>query len=320
MIAPPPSVNFHSKNPFRPTLSPIPKEQTINRERLMPPLSPPLNPKQFEDIDVRPPTYREEHSPLKLTNKMIWFAETDGEDNYDSDECSLDEVDQDMEEHPSEIFKESPERRLELIQEVFRDGRRPKPLFIHNHKPPTKSVVLELNSSLIKIHNPSEEEVIPGEKCDILITKSGLLFSLRPYLIDFLGFLNEGFEVFLYTSMYKSIAEEILEIIDPMNDLFDLKLYSNDCIRGEGGLALKTLEIFGNRNRRDLLIVDDCPTSWMQDLDNLVPISTFKGDAADEELLSLSMYLAQIHSQTDIRDWNIMAFSLATLFQLITNK
>ena len=80
----------------------------------------------------------------------------------------------------------------------------------------------------------------------------------------------------------------VLDLIDPNNELFEMRLYRDSCIRTEDGVYVKDLRIFENsRDLSDLIIVDNAVYSFGYQLENGIPIIPFYEDKSDEELLHL---------------------------------
>ena len=68
------------------------------------------------------------------------------------------------------------------------------------------------------------------------------------------------------------------------------------------GIYVKDLRIIGDRNLKDIILVDNSIVSFAFNLDNGVPISAFMRQQNDEELLFLVSYLEEIYSFPDVRD------------------
>lgn len=77
---------------------------------------------------------------------------------------------------------------------------------------------------------------------------------------------------------------------------------------------MKDLDIVLDRDKKDMIIVDNSIVSFAFDLDNGVPINSFFGhEKDDKELLFLYSFLEEVAGQTDVRDSIRKAFRLSYL-------
>jgi TFIIF-interacting CTD phosphatase-like protein len=84
-----------------------------------------------------------------------------------------------------------------------------------------------------------------------------------------------------------------LDNIDPTRKLFKKRLYRPDCINLEE-YFIKDLDIFLDREKKDIIIVDNSIMSFAFDLDNGVPINSYNGvEEDDKELLYLISFLEE---------------------------
>jgi TFIIF-interacting CTD phosphatase-like protein len=77
------------------------------------------------------------------------------------------------------------------------------------------------------------------------------------------------------------------------------RIYRESCIECDGNF-IKDLRIL-NRRLEDLIIIDNSIISFMNQLDNGIPIKEFKGDSSDRELPNLVLFLKSIKSASDVR-------------------
>jgi TFIIF-interacting CTD phosphatase-like protein len=91
--------------------------------------------------------------------------------------------------------------------------------------------------------------------------------------------LSELYEIVVYTAGLQGYADPILNYIDPMNSIIMKRLYRQDCIVFQNDLGgtwyVKDLDVFLDRSKEDIVIVDNSIHSFGFDLDNGVPISSF---------------------------------------------
>ena len=93
----------------------------------------------------------------------------------------------------------------------------------------------------------------------------------------------------VFTASHPSYADQVLDLLDPKREIFDLRLYRDSCIRSPDGVYVKDLRIFEPfRTMSDIVIVDNAVYSFGYQLENGIPIIPFYDDKEDEELLHLT--------------------------------
>ena len=135
---------------------------------------------------------------------------------------------------------------------------------------------------------------------------------LRPGLFEFLSFIKEKFEIVIFTASRKEYADCILNYLDPEHNIFDCRLYRDDCIPIKNKVFIKDLRIFKNRSLRNLIIVDNSYYSFSNQVNNGILITSFYENENDNELLNLKKYLQNIYEFDidDVRIINEQVFNL----------
>lgn len=112
-----------------------------------------------------------------------------------------------------------------------------------------------------------------------MFNKYKIEVKLRPFVIECLERLAEIYEIVIYTAGVQGYADPILNYIDPTNSLITKRLYRQDCIVFQNNLGgtwyIKDLDVFLDRQKEDIVIVDNSIHSFGFDLDNGVPIQSF---------------------------------------------
>lgn len=81
----------------------------------------------------------------------------------------------------------------------------------------------------------------------------------------------------IFTASHSCYANEILDYLDPKNQLIHHRLYREHCFISNEGYYIKDLRILG-RPLKDILLIDNAAYSYAFQLDNGVPIIPyFKG-------------------------------------------
>lgn len=94
-------------------------------------------------------------------------------------------------------------------------------------------------------------------------------------------------------------------------------MYRQDCIQVQD-MFIKDLDIFIDREKENIVIVDNSIVSFAFDLDNGVPIQSFLGtETDDKELLFLQSFLEEAYYQQDVRPPIRDSFKLSYLMNSI---
>jgi TFIIF-interacting CTD phosphatase-like protein len=105
----------------------------------------------------------------------------------------------------------------------------------------------------------------------------------------------------VFTAGVKDYADPILDKIDPDGTLFKKRMYRDSCIKVDQ-FFIKDLDIILDREKTDMVIVDNSILSFAFDLANGVPINSFMGDEEeDKDLLYLVSFLEEAFFAKDMR-------------------
>lgn len=95
--------------------------------------------------------------------------------------------------------------------------------------------------------------------------------------------------------------------------MFKKRMYRQDCIQIQD-FFVKDLDVFIDREKENIVIVDNSIMSFAFDLDNGVPIQSFWGNEEDDkELLFLISFLEEAFYTQDVRPSIKEAFKLSYL-------
>lgn len=157
-------------------------------------------------------------------------------------------------------------------------------------------LVLDLDETLIHTFNlddinNSKKSFRYLKKPKYKDVKNNLGIYIRPYLIQFLNWAINIFNICLFTASDKTYANSILEIID-IKKYFKLVLTREHCININNKYYIKDLSLFPNIE--NVIIVDNLCISFSKNLSNGIHIESFINDNNDEELKDLISYLENI--------------------------
>jgi len=178
-----------------------------------------------------------------------------------------------------------------------------------------KTLVFDLDETLVhcvedlNLCNPTV--VLPIVFPSGEIVQAGI--NVRPYALECLREANKDFEVFVFTASHPCYANVVLDYLDPKKELIHQRFFRDSCIN-MGGVYIKDLRIFANRNLKDIIIVDNAAYSFAYQLDNGIPIVSWHDDPNDKELFNLTDYTKALSQVEDIRDVNEQTFHLRSFY------
>lgn len=125
--------------------------------------------------------------------------------------------------------------------------------------------------------------------------------NVRPGLQRFLKQVSHYYEIVIFTASQAYYANEVLNLIDPSNEIITYRLFNDHCFKTAGGHFIKDLRIIKNRNLANMVIVDNAAYSYAMQVENGVPIVPYFGGKQDNELADLAAYLIDLSSSPDVR-------------------
>lgn len=167
-------------------------------------------------------------------------------------------------------------------------------------------IVLDLDETLI---HSSDHKLVDLQYIGLFTQYSFVYFVYkRPYVDDLLDFCFEHFDVGVWTAGSKEYANLIIPLLfgkrKPVfvfsEDRCTIKYYSSSC-RNEfskiSEISIKKLKKIWQKRyyQKDFtLVVDDTPTTFVNNYGNAILVYKWMGDPKDKELLYLKNYLKQL--------------------------
>eukprot|EP00906_Rhabdomonas_costata_P037657 RCo053097 len=154
-------------------------------------------------------------------------------------------------------------------------------------KGPRPTLVLDMDETLV--HCSENCSDIPNPDFTFEVMVSGTTYTLwgmkRPGLEEFWEHVKGRFEVVIYTASQREYADPILDILDPSHDRIHHRLYREDCVQ-VAGYFVKDLESLG-RDMAHTVLVDNSPSVFALQLDNGIPILSWRCLPDDRELFKI---------------------------------
>ncbi len=164
-----------------------------------------------------------------------------------------------------------------------------------------KLLILDLDetlifSSLTKLSFP--EDFLVGE----------YFVYKRPGLENFLEFIQANYQLAIWSSSSSDYAQSIVEDIFVHSDILKFLWARERCVskvdldsREQYWIKdLKKVKKLGF-DLEKVLVIDDSPEKLQRNYGNHIPVTPFKGDSKDNELLKLIIYLDKLKSLDSVR-------------------
>ena len=162
-----------------------------------------------------------------------------------------------------------------------------------------KTLILDLDETLV------HSAFAPfSRKSDLMLTinfdgEDRLLYVLkRPYVDQFLSELSSIYEIIIFTASIPEYANPLLDLLDKKKCI-KYRLFREHCTF-DSGIYIKDLKIF-DRKINNMIIIDNNPLSYDNNISNGIPILSWYEDINDKELLKLIPILKYM-SNNDVND------------------
>ena len=148
-----------------------------------------------------------------------------------------------------------------------------------------KTLILDLDETLV--HSAFSPF---SRKSDLTLTinfdgEDRLLYVLkRPYVEEFLNELSSFYEIIIFTASISEYANPLLDLLDKKKCIKQ-RLFREHCTF-DNGIYIKDLKIF-DRKINNMIIIDNNPLSYDNNVSNGIPILSWYEDTNDKELLKL---------------------------------
>jgi len=123
-----------------------------------------------------------------------------------------------------------------------------------------------------------------------------LKINLRPFAQELINEMADLYEICIFTAASEEYAKEVVSLLDPEGKIKKI-ISRKNCVELKEGYVVKDLRIFGDRDLKNVLIVDDSIYSYAFQIGNGIPVGVFEGDEGDQELILLNKYLKGLCEQ-----------------------
>ncbi|CAD8053195.1 unnamed protein product [Paramecium primaurelia] len=156
-----------------------------------------------------------------------------------------------------------------------------------------KTVVFDLDETLIHCN---ENQTLKADVYLPITFPSGDTvqagINIRPYAKWILQELSQICEVIVFTASHQCYASQVIQYLDPKNQLLSAQLFRDNCVLSPDGVHIKDLKIF-NRDLKDIVLVDNAAYSFGVHIENGIPIIPYYDNKDDKELKNLYDFLIE---------------------------
>lgn len=113
----------------------------------------------------------------------------------------------------------------------------------------------------------------------------------RPGVDEFMRRVGELYEVVVFTASVSKYGDPLLDQLD-IHNVVHHRLFRESCYNHQGNFV-KNLAVLG-RPLKDVIIIDNSPTSYIFHPQHAIPVSSWFSDAHDNELLDMIPFLEDL--------------------------
>ena len=162
-----------------------------------------------------------------------------------------------------------------------------------------KKLILDLDETLVHSgFNPFTRQSDISLQINIDGRNHTINILKRPYVDEFLKEISNYFDIYVFTASMEEYASPVIDILDK-NHVVKGKFFRQDCLF-ENDLYIKDLYKVTN-DLKDVIIIDNNPSSYATNEDNGIPIKTWYDDLDDNELPKLIPILKYLSNVPDVR-------------------
>ncbi|GFE53036.1 Dullard-like phosphatase domain containing protein [Babesia ovis] len=163
--------------------------------------------------------------------------------------------------------------------------------------PRKKTLVVDLDETLVH----SSLDKIEGHNITLTLEseprKKQIHVNLRPFSREFIAAATRMFEVVIFTAATSDYANPVIDLLDCERRIH-ARLFREHCTIWNG-CFIKDLELF-DRDSKDIVIIDNTPSSYFLQPHNAIPISSWYGSRSDRELVLLLPFLRKLSLSDDV--------------------
>ena len=133
---------------------------------------------------------------------------------------------------------------------------------------------------------------------------------MRPHWKEEMLKTKTKYYIIIYTASHQSYADSVLNTLDPQKEIFDYRLYRNNCtiINFDGKpYYIKDLRMIKGVSLKDMVIIDNSVLSFAFHLDNGIPILPYYNGEEETEMQNLCLLLLEFSKyddlQSQINEW-----------------
>ncbi|KAK6590006.1 putative NLI interacting factor CTD-like phosphatase [Cryptosporidium xiaoi] len=164
-------------------------------------------------------------------------------------------------------------------------------------------IVLDMDETLVHCTNePIRGNIKPDLLVNIAAFETPWAVYYRPFLKLFLDCASKIGNICIFTASTREYAEQVINSIDPNQNLIKYKLFRENCTVYNKGY-MKDLRTIKGANLNRTVLVDNSLISNTLQLDNAIPVDSWYGCPKDNELLRVLILLNRLQFLSDVRPY-----------------
>lgn len=189
--------------------------------------------------------------------------------------------------------------------------RQPSYLNIEPPRKPTKTLILDLDETLI--HSMSKGgRMSTGHMVEVRLNPTSLGMSAnspqhpilywvnkRPYCDEFLRRVVKWFNLVVFTASVQEYADPVIDWLESEKKFFSARYYRQHCTFRQGAYIKDLSQV--EPDLSTVMILDNSPLSYLFHEDNAIPIQGWISDPTDYDLMHLIPLLEGLQYVHDVR-------------------
>lgn len=128
--------------------------------------------------------------------------------------------------------------------------------------------------------------------------------------------MSKKFELIIFTAGRQDYANKMIDLLDPEDEYISHRLYRQHCSNFQG-INVKEFRLIANRNKEDMIIIDNYIYSFANNLENGIPIKPYLSGKDDCELKFIADKLDGLEEYMDCSQYLQRSFNLGEFYKFL---
>ena len=218
------------------------------------------------------------------------------------------------------------ETSLEALRKLANDRAVKTPAFGNYQKDPSKRLILalDLDETLIHCCNFDPEEERAAQHSIFYRSGEGVgitaKINIRPHAQQFLARMSRKFELVIFTAAEREYARAMCDFLDPDFKYIKKVFHREHCVHTTKRFVVKDLRVISEKEASSIFLVDNSSHCFAPQIEQGIPILSYKTGAEDTELLKLEKYLEKLCKEEDPIAHNSDHFKLKSYSEHVSSR